>query len=409
MVTSYVRSLRPGLPRDVYVLQSGLVINAFGNGAGNPFIWIYLHNVRDMPLAVAGLAGSASAACALLGAALGGSLADRRGARGTMIAGLLVSALGWSLYPLVREPWHALALATLTGGGIGTWLTMQSTVLALIVPQRLRHAAFAQQRVAANLGLGLGGFVGGLIVTTSDASTFTVLFLLNAATFLLYCVFIARLSLPPPAPRNPDDRGYRETLRDRRFLRVLALNFAFVAASVALINSAFPVFARNEAEVGEDAIGLFFLLNALLIIGAQLPVARAIEGHRRARGLALMCVLFASAWTLVELGGVLPAFAVALLAAGVAVLSIGECLYDSIYAPLVADLAPEGKTGRYMAAAGLAWQLGFITAPAVSGVLLGAAPLLLWPLVAVLMLGVGAYVLRLEPMLPPGARVTPRR
>jgi hypothetical protein len=44
----------------------------------------------------------------------------------------------------------------------------------------------------------------------------------------------------------------------------------------------------------------------------------------------------------------------------------------------------------------------------VSGLLLGAAPLLLWPLVAALMLGVGAYVLRLETMLMPEARVTPR-
>lgn len=409
MVTQYVRSLRPGLPRDVYVLQAGLVINAFGNGAGNPFIWIYLHNVREMPLAVAGLAGSTSAAFSLLGAAVGGSLADRRGARGTMIAGLLISALGWGLYPLVREPWHALALSSLTGSGIGIWLTLQSTVLALIVPQQLRHAAFAQQRVAANLGLGLGGFVGGLIVTTADASTFTVLFLLNAATFLLYCFFVARLTLPTPTPRQPNDRGFRETLRDHPFVRVMALNFAFVAGSVALINSAFPVFARNEAEVSEDAIGLFFLVNALLIIGAQLPVARAIEGHRRTRGLALMCVLFASAWMLVELGGVLPALAVALLATGIAVLSIGECLYDSIYAPLVADLAPEGKTGHYMASAGLAWQLGFITAPAASGVLLGAAPLLLWPLVAGLLLVVGAYVLRLESLLPSTARMTPRR
>jgi MFS family permease len=409
VVAQYVRSLRPGLPRDVYVLQSGLVINAFGNGAGNPFIWIYLHNVRDMPLAVAGLAGSTSAACALLGAALGGSLADRRGARGTMIAGLVISALGWGLYPLVREPWHALALSTLTGSGIGIWLTLQSTVLALIVPRQLRHAAFAQQRVAANLGLGLGGFVGGLIVTSSDAKTFTTLFLLNAATFLVYSLFVARLNLPDPPPRSAEDRGYRETLRDRPFVRVMALNFVFVALSVALINAAFPVFAKNEAGVSEDAIGLFFLLNSLLIIGAQLPVARAIEGRRRTRGLALMCVLFAAAWMLVELGAVVALLAVGLIAAGVVVLSLGECLYDSIYGPLVADLAPDGKTARYMASAGLAWQLGFITAPLATGVLLGAAPLFLWPVVALVALTTGAYVLRLEGLLPPEARVTPRR
>jgi MFS family permease len=78
----------------VWVLQSGLVINAFGNGAGNPFVWLYLHDVRGISLAVAGLAGSSSAVFSLGAAAVAGSLADRRGARVTMIAGLLVSACG---------------------------------------------------------------------------------------------------------------------------------------------------------------------------------------------------------------------------------------------------------------------------------------------------------------------------
>jgi hypothetical protein len=35
-----------------------------------------------------------------------------------------------------------------------------------------------------------------------------------------------------------------------------------------------------------------------------------------------------------------------------------------------------------MAASGLAWQLGFITAPAAAGGLLSVAPFALWPAVA---------------------------
>lgn len=198
-------------------------------------------------------------------------------------------------------------------------------------------------------------------------------------------------------------------LRDRAFVRLLALNFTFVISSVALINSMFPVFARNQGRVSEDTIGLLFLLNAILIIAAQLPVAKAIEGHRRARGLAIMCLLFAAAWTLVELAGLTPALAIALLLAGIACLSIGECLYDSIYGPLVADLAPEGTTGRYMAASGVTWQFGFITAAAVGGTILGAEPLALWPLIAAVALAAGAYSLRFESSLAPVTRWTPRR
>lgn len=405
----YLRTLRPGLPGPVYVLQGGLVINAFGNGAANPFVYLYLYNVRDIPLAIVGLAGTASAVCSLVAAAVAGSLADRIGAKPTMIAGLFVSVVGWGLYPLVHEAWQALALAPLTGAGIGTWLTMQSTALALLVPQQLRHAAFAQQRVAANLGLGFGGFVGGLIVTTSAPRTFTVLFLVNAATFLVYSVFIARLRLPPRPRRAAGDGGYRAVLRDRVFVRFLALNFVVVIASVALINGLFPVFAKNQVGLSEDAIGVFFLLNSLVIIVAQLPVAKALEGRRRARGLALMCLLFAACWALVETAAVTPVAAVAVVAVAIACLSLGECLYDAISGPLVADLAAEGKTGRYMGANGLSWQLAFMVTPAAGGAVLGAEPFALWPLVIVLVLGAAVYTSRFESALPPQLRVTPER
>jgi MFS family permease len=397
------------LPRDVYVLQSGLVVNAFGNGAANPFTVLYLHDVRGIPLAAAGLAGATSATCSLLAAFAAGSIADRRGARGVLMAGLVVSAVGWCLYTQVREPWQALAVSVLTGTGIGAWLTMQSTVLALIVPAHLRHVAFAQQRVAANLGLGLGGFVGGVLVTTTQPRTFTALFLVNAATFLGYTVVLSRLRVPRPVARTAVEAGYRQVLRDGVFLRLVALNLAVVASVVALLNSMVPVFAKNQAGVSENVVGVLFLVNSLVIIGAQLPVARAIEGHRRACGLALMCVLFACAWVLVELAGVAPGAAAALLVAGICTMSFGECLYDSIYGPLVADLAPEGRTGRYMATSGLSWQLGFIAAPAIGGAIMGAQPFALWPLAAAVTLVAGAYALRFERALPPELRLTPRR
>jgi len=410
VVTAPLPALRRRLPRAVYVLQAGLVINAFGNGAGNPFLVIYLHNVRGFPLALAGLVGTTSAACALFAAVVAGYLADRYNPRATMIGGLVVSALGWSLYPLVRVPWHALALATFTGAGIGAWLTMQSTVLALVTPAAVRHAAFAQQRVAANLGLGLGGLTGGLVVTTGRPATFTAIFLLNAATFLIYTLFLSRLPIPARESPSQTARGYREVLRDRAFRRVAGLNLGYVAVSVALVGSMLPVFARNQAGVSERLIGLLFLVNSVLIVILQMPIARATEGHRRTRTLALTCVLFAGTWILVQLAGTVPrtVAAAALLFAAFAVLSLGECLYDATYGPLVADLAPPGSIGRYMAASGLTWQVALIAVPGISGAVLGATPMLLWPMAAALALLVGALTLGVEAHLPEVVRRTAR-
>src|SRR5262245_55901519 len=165
---AYVRGLHSELPRSVYVLQAGLVLNAFGNGAANPFTLLYLHDVRGIPLALAGVASATGATFALGSALASGTLADRLGARTTILGGLALSTIGFALYPLVREAWEAIAVATLVGSGAGAWLTGQSALLAAIVPSDRRHVAFAQQRVAANIGLGLGGLCGGLLVSTGD-------------------------------------------------------------------------------------------------------------------------------------------------------------------------------------------------------------------------------------------------
>ncbi len=411
-VGGYVRSLNAGLPRSVYMLQAGLVVNAFGNGAAAPFMVIYLHDVRRVPLALAGLAASTSAVCGLGAALVAGSLGDRLGARPTMVGGLLLSTTAYALYPLLRQPWQAFALAALAGVGIGTWLTMQSSLLAAITPAELRHAAFAQQRVAANLGLGLGGMTGGLLVTVAQPATFTRLFLLNAATFLAYIAVLLRVPVPPvgSGATAAAAGGYRRVLRDRPFLGVAAVNFLLVAGGIALLVSLFPVFARDEAGAGEQTIGLLFLLNSLLIIVAQLPVARAHEGHRRMTGLALTGTLFALAWALVATAGSIGAgAAVAILFLAVLVFALGECLYDTVQGPLVADLAPEEERSRYMAVNGFSWQLGFIAGPGLGGVLLTAGGVALWPVSAAVCLVAAIAALGLERLIPRAYRRTPIR
>jgi MFS family permease len=397
----------------VHVLQSGLVVNAFGNGAANPFLLLYLHDVRGIPLGLAGLAASLTAATALVVALVAGSLADRRGPRPTMIAGLACSACAFALYPLVHEAWQAFAVAMLAGAGGGTWLTGQSSLVAALTPQHLRHIAFARQRVAANVGLGLGGFVGGLIVAVGEPHTFTRLFLANAATFLVYALVLL-LWVPDPdrvPSAEPAAGSYRHVLCDGAFVRLAALNFVFVLAVVSLLNSVFPVFARNEGGLGEAAIGLLFLLNSILIVLFQLPTARALEGHRRMRGLALMGGLFALCWLLVLAGGTAGGSAAPLLliGAGIVAMSFGECLYDSIQGPLVSDLAPAGAIGRYMAVSGFSWQLGFIVGPALAAAVLGAEPYALWPIMASLCVLASLYALLLERRLPEPVRLTSRR
>jgi MFS family permease len=409
---AYLRTLNPPLPSSVRTLQAGALVNALGNGLAYPFLFIYLHNVRDIDLATAGLIVGTNSAVGLVAGPIIGSLIDRIGGRVTLAASLALLAIGFGGYAFVETPWQGFLASAIAGIGNGGFWPSQSSLIAGLTPQAQRHQAFAMQRVMMNLGIGLGGLAGGLIATTSDPSTFTVLFLADAATFLVYSVFLLRVPAPPRTPR-PEGRergGYGEVVRNRVFMAVVTLNFVFIGAGMAQLET-LPVYAKNEAGVTEKGIGLLFFLNTLVIVLSQLPMARLLEGHRRMRTLAVLGVVWAVGLLLVPFAGVAVNAWVAwgFLALTFTIIAVGECLHGTVQAPLVADLADHSLIGRYMAASAFSWGVGFALGPAVGGLVLNHWPHALWPAAAAVCLAAGAAALALERSIPAGARTTPKR
>src|SRR5512133_71838 len=306
-LATYIRSLDPLLPRQVWLVEAGGVVNSLGNGIVFPFIVIYLHNVRGISFAAAGLALSAGAVGALAAGFGAGTIVDRFGGRNTLLLGLVLQAASFALFPLIREAWHAFALLALEGAGTACFWPGQSTLLSRLTPAERTHSAFALQRISMNLGLGLGGVVGGLIASTSHPGSFTTLFLLDAATFLVFIGVLSTIResrVHEPKEADRDALGYRAVLRDCNFFALLGLNVLFVAVGYEVF-ALLPPFAKNYADVSERWVGFIWLANTLLIVIAQLPVSKALEGRRRMVALALMNALWAVAALVVLVGGVL--------------------------------------------------------------------------------------------------------
>ena len=71
-----------------------------------------------------------------------------------------------------------------------------------------------------NLGVALGGFVGGLIASVAHPSTFTVLFLLDAVTFVGYAVVLGSLPVADAGEAERSAGAYARCSRDRPFMRL---------------------------------------------------------------------------------------------------------------------------------------------------------------------------------------------
>jgi MFS family permease len=407
-VRKYIKSLDPRLPRDVYVLEAGALVNAFGNGVVLPFLLIYLHNVRGIPFGLAGLAAAEQSAAALASGFAAGTLSDRVGPKRVLFGALSVMTVAFAFMPAIHTAWQAFAVYTVWGIGSGSFWPAQSALLAGLTPAQRRAPAYALQRLAMNLGVALGGVVAGLIASVRDPGSFTTLFVIDCATFVAYMLVLARLR----APELHEERlggSWRAVARDRVFTVFTVLNAAFMAAAIALMVELLPAFAKNVTRVNERQVGIVFALDAVGVALFQLPVVKLAEGRSRMRGLALMGVLWAvsllAVWGAGEWARATAAFAV--LAGAMLVFAIGECLHGAIHAPLSVDLAPPQLVGRYVAAASLSWQIGWIVGPAGGGFLLQHAPLVLWPVAAGVNVACAAAALVLERRLPERVRITP--
>ncbi len=392
------------------MLETGGVANSLGNGIVIPFLVIYLHEVRAIGLETAGAVVAVLLGIGVVGSPLAGRLVDRIGARTTLMCSLALLAAGYGGFPFVRGAWLAFVLAAIAGAGNAGFAPSHSSLLAALTSGEQRTTAYALTRVTDNLGFGIGGLIGGLIATTQVPESYTLLFAVDAGTFL---AFMGLLLFVPQPPRTPAAGtaagGYRQVARDRPFVALLALTALLVTAAYAQVATMLPPYVKEHASVGEAGIGAIFFVNTLVLVLAQLPFAKALGGHNRLRAMAAAGAIFSGTCLGVLAAGTwLDGRAAVVLLCGVIVaFSIAECVHGAVNNPLIADLAPPQLIGRYMALRTTAWQIGFLAGPTLGSILLMRSPTALWCGAAAACALAAVGFLLLERQIPPELAVAP--
>ena len=385
------------------------VLNATGTGAVFLYLFVYLHDVRGFAEYRAGLVLATTGIVTLLVNLIGGSLVDRIGPRRQMYLASALQALGNILYLVARREPMAFAAAVINGAGFGLFQPANGSMMTSLTSGRQRATVSAYNRAALNLGVGLGGVVGGFVVDKLHPSTYDRLFSYNVLTFVVFSVLIASIAVPARVDESHltvDRSGYRAVLSDRFFVRLLISDLA-IALGFSFAFEMMPGFA-SDIGLRERVIGLLFLASTLVIVIVQVPSVRLFRGRSRMRSLGVMNALFAVGFAAM-LGAVGRSLTTAIVLIGVAqvIFGLGECVLGAVRQPLTSDLAPPRLVGRYFGLAGMAFQTGMAMGKAIGGFLLGVDHRLLWSVaLSVSVLGVLGS-LRLDHRIRPDLRLTP--
>lgn len=373
-----LRTFWSDLPREGRFLLSIVVIEFLGTGLVLPFSVVYLHEVRGFALNDVGLLLSLLPLTGLLVAGPAGGAIDRYGARPVLLLclGLLVASnlmLAWA------TTLGAAAIALVVGGIAGglQWPTFQS-LIAAVVPRPLRQRYFGVNFTLLNLGIGLGGVLGGAVVDVERPGTFTAVYVIDALSYLPAIVLLLwplrRVAGVVAAPHeHAAPASYATVLRSPAVPAVLTMTLVSSFVGYSQLNVGMPAFARAVGEVSTQGLGLAFAANTVVIVLIQLAVLRRVEGRRRTRVAVVMSLLWAFSWVLLGLSGLVPGTwgAALLVAACAAVFGLGETLLQPTLPALLNDLAPDHLRGRYNALNSGVFQLAAIAAPPSAGFLIG--------------------------------------
>jgi MFS family permease len=98
------------LPGTLRVLLAASFVSSIGGGLTLPFLVIYLHEVRHIPLGISGLLIGGVAVLALPVGPSAGALVDRLGARAVLLVALILEGLGIASLATVHSSLTALPL-----------------------------------------------------------------------------------------------------------------------------------------------------------------------------------------------------------------------------------------------------------------------------------------------------------
>ncbi|MFG3139405.1 MFS transporter [Streptomyces sp. NPDC048211] len=360
-------------------IQLGSALSAFGLGFTVPYLYVYVAQVRDLGAGTAGVVLAVFAMAALAVLPFTGRAIDRRGPLPVLVVASVVASLGAVALGFSSQVTASVLSAAVLGAGTAVMQPALATMLVRCSDTTTRTRAFAMQFFLQNLGLGIGGLVGGLIVDTSRASSFTLLFLIEAVMFLVLGAIAATVRMPRTpavvvkeatadgsAPRG----GLRVLLSHRAMVQLCVLGFVVFFACYGQFESGLAAYGTEAAGIQPSTLGIALAANTAVIVVAQFVVLRLVERRKRSRVIASVGLIWAFAWIVAGYAGLghgSQTMATAAMISTYALFGLGESMLSPTVAPLVADLAPESMVGQYNSAFALCKQLALAVGPAVGG------------------------------------------
>ncbi|WKA56087.1 MDR family MFS transporter [Planococcus shixiaomingii] len=346
------------MPKRVWLLIIGMLVNVTGNSFLWPLTTIYMHDYLGKSLSVAGLVLMVNAAAAIIGNLLGGVLFDKIGGYRSIMGGIIVTTLALAGLTMWHDFTQFAVFYTIIGFSGGIVFPSMYAMVGTVWPEGGRKA-FNAIYLAQNVGVAIGPAMAGFLA----AYSFDYIFAANLGMYILF-FFIAlfgfkSMSISPVSHTSVFNEK-KKIRKKAPFQALMIVSIGYLMCWIGYVQWQSTIAAYTQ-QIGITLPQYSFLwtINGLLIVLGQpfiQPIIKRIEDNIKRQlvvGIIIMMVSY-----------VVVAFAqdFSMFIAAMVILTIGEMFAWPAVPALANQLAPKGREGFYQ---------GIVNSVATSGRMIG--------------------------------------
>jgi len=331
------------MPRALWLLIIGMVVNVTGSSFLWPLNTIYIHDHLGKSLSIAGIVLMLNSGASVIGNLYGGNLFDRIGGYKSIILGIsitlaaLIGLTFWQGWP------EYIVFQIIIGFGTGIIFPSMYAMAGSVWKEGGRKA-FNAIYVAQNLGVALGASLGGIVA----AYSFQLIFLANTimyVLFLLIALFGYKGISVESGKQAANDINVPIVKNRKNLYALLILCSGYLLCWVAYVQWTTTISSyTQEIGISLKQYSLLWSINGALIVVAQ-PLLNSVL-KRLSASLKLQMMIgigiFIVSFIVVGKSTAFSGFLV-----GMIILTIGEMFIWPAVPTVAFNLAPKGREGFY--------------------------------------------------------------
>ena len=352
------------MPKQVWLLIIGMLVNVVGSSFLWPLNTIYMNEYLGQSLSMAGFVLMLNAGAGVIGNLIGGVLFDKIGGYWSIFTGSILSLI--SLVGLVL--WHGwptyVWFLILLGFSSGIVFPAMFALVGTVWPEGGRKA-FNAIYLAQNLGVATGPALAGLVASYNMEAIFSINLAMYVVFFLIAAIGYRGLDKMGKGAEKKEETVNKNASK-APFYSLLLVSSAFFLCWIAYSQWATNLSSHTqEMGLSLKQYSLLWTINGFMILLLQPLVSPLV---RRWQNQIKMQLAFGILVMMFSFFIILFAESFTMFAASMIILTVGEVFVWPAVPTIASQLAPEGRDGFYQGIVNSASTLGKMIGPFIGGI-----------------------------------------